>query len=85
MNQDDILKTIVDTLHETFEIERDRIQPQSRLYEDLDIDSIDAVDLAVKLKQLEFGTSTYRFAPLKESELLPLGPTHSVGPFCCVP
>jgi acyl carrier protein len=52
MNQDDILKTIVDTLHETFEIERERIQPQSRLYEDLDIDSIDAVDLIVRLKPL---------------------------------
>lgn len=52
MNQDDILKTIVDTLHETFEIERERIQPQSRLYEDLDIDSIDAVDLLVELKQI---------------------------------
>lgn len=52
MTQDEILKTIVDTLHDTFEIERERIRPESRLYEDLDIDSIDAVDLIVRLKPL---------------------------------
>jgi acyl carrier protein len=52
MTQDDILNTIVNTLHETFEIDRALIQPQSRLYEDLDIDSIDAVDLIVRLKPL---------------------------------
>ena len=52
MNQDDILQTIVNTLHDTFEIERERIRPESRLYEDLDIDSIDAVDLIVRLKPL---------------------------------
>ncbi|TVZ40222.1 acyl carrier protein [Alteromonadaceae bacterium 2753L.S.0a.02] len=34
-----------------FEIEEDAINPESNLYEDLDIDSIDAVDLMVKLKE----------------------------------
>ena len=28
------------------------MQPESRLYEDLDIDSIDAVDLVVRLKEM---------------------------------
>jgi acyl carrier protein len=52
LSPDDVFRTIVNTLHDTFEIERERIQPMSRLYEDLDIDSIDAVDLIVRLKPL---------------------------------
>lgn len=39
-------------LQETFDIDAGRIKPESRLYEDLDIDSIDAVDLIVKLKPI---------------------------------
>lgn len=52
MSRDEIYKWIVDTLHEMFEIDKAVITPQSNLYTDLDIDSIDAVDLAVKLKEL---------------------------------
>lgn len=47
-----IFETVATTLHETFEIDRDSIKPSSRLYEDLDIDSIDAIDLIVRLKPL---------------------------------
>ena len=39
-------------LHELFELDRARITPEANLYTDLDIDSIDAVDLAVKFKDL---------------------------------
>ncbi|EWG98964.1 acyl carrier protein [Halomonas sp. BC04] len=39
------------TLVELFELEANDIRPEARLYEDLDIDSIDAVDLVVELKQ----------------------------------
>jgi acyl carrier protein len=35
-----------------FELERGELTLQSNLYAELDIDSIDAVDLAVKLKQM---------------------------------
>ena len=35
-----------------FELEPEQIQPATRLYEDLDIDSIDAVDIVVKLKEV---------------------------------
>lgn len=38
-------------LVELFEIDAGDIHPEARLYEDLDIDSIDAVDLVVELKQ----------------------------------
>lgn len=40
-----------DTLVELFEIEPEKITPQANLYTDLDIDSIDAVDLVLKLKE----------------------------------
>ena len=52
MNKQDIFERLQVILIETFEIEAKRIVPQARLYEDLDIDSIDAVDLIVKLKPL---------------------------------
>lgn len=52
MTKNDIYTIITKTLQETFEIEASRITPQSRLYEDLDIDSIDAVDLIVRLRPL---------------------------------
>lgn len=52
MTKDDIFERIANVLVDTFDIERDRITPEARLYDDLDIDSIDAVDLIVKLKPL---------------------------------
>tara|TARA_R110000751_G_scaffold258934_1_gene358288 strand:- start:599 stop:859 length:261 start_codon:yes stop_codon:yes gene_type:complete len=39
------------TLIELFELDAEEITPEARLYEDLDIDSIDAVDLVVELKR----------------------------------
>lgn len=52
MTKDDILQKIVSILHDTFDIEVTRITPEARLYDDLDIDSIDAIDLIVQLKPL---------------------------------
>jgi acyl carrier protein len=52
MNRDELFVWTADLLAEMFELERDTLTPASNLYADLDIDSIDAVDLAVKLKQL---------------------------------
>lgn len=52
MSKDQIYTSVVDVLHEMFELDKAKITPQANLYTDLDIDSIDAVDLAVKLKQL---------------------------------
>ena len=50
--KEDIYPWVVNILHEMFELDRTNITLQANLYTDLDIDSIDAVDLAVKLKQL---------------------------------
>lgn len=52
INKEDIYPWVVDVLHEMFELDKAKITPEANLYTDLDIDSIDAVDLAVKLKQL---------------------------------
>ena len=51
-NKEEIYSWVVNILHEMFELDKARITPEANLYSDLDIDSIDAVDLAVKLKQL---------------------------------
>ena len=52
MNRDALFVWVADLLAEMFELDRAALTPASNLYADLDIDSIDAVDLAVKLKQM---------------------------------
>jgi len=51
-NEQEIFNRIADILEELFEIDRADITLESNLYEDLDIDSIDAVDLVVELKKV---------------------------------
>ncbi|MDB5821433.1 MAG: Acyl carrier protein [Herminiimonas sp.] len=50
-SKEEIFEWTVQTLHDMFEIDKAAITPQANLYTDLDIDSIDAVDLAVKVKE----------------------------------
>ena len=52
MNRDELFVWVADLLADMFELDRAALTPASNLYADLDIDSIDAVDLAVKLKQM---------------------------------
>lgn len=52
MSKEEIYTCLVDVLHDMFELNKADIKLQSNLYTDFDIDSIDAVDLAVKLKQM---------------------------------
>lgn len=52
MSKDELYVWMVDLLAEMFELDKSTLSLQSNLYVDLDIDSIDAVDLAVKLKQM---------------------------------
>ena len=52
MTKDDIYQRIVSILQETFDIDPERVSPAASLKDDLDIDSIDAVDLIVQLKPL---------------------------------
>lgn len=43
--RDDIFHTLRDALVELFELDPERVTLESNLYQDLEIDSIDAVDL----------------------------------------
>lgn len=52
MTKQELFNHLAAILHETFDIDAALIKPESRLNEDLDIDSIDAVDLIVKLKPI---------------------------------
>ena len=50
-NPDEILQKIKEVLEELFEIDPAKVELESNLYSDLDIDSIDAVDLVIELKK----------------------------------
>ena len=50
VTKEDIYRKIADVLHETFEIPLEKITLAAKLFEDLDLDSIDALDLIVKLQ-----------------------------------
>ncbi len=52
MSRQQLQAWVVELLAEMFELDPAALTADSNLYADLDIDSIDAVDLAVKLKQL---------------------------------
>ena len=52
MSKEELCNWVIDLLAEMFELDKSKITLQSNLYSELDIDSIDAVDLAVKLKQM---------------------------------
>lgn len=50
INNDQIFHQIQTLLVELFELDADDIHLESNLYQDLDLDSIDAVDLVVRLQ-----------------------------------
>lgn len=52
MQKEEIFQKIAAYLEEYFEVPQEDIKMESKLYEDLNLDSIDAVDLIVKLQEL---------------------------------
>ena len=52
MNDDELYARIKDILVEQFEVEESAVSLEADLYQELEIDSIDAVDLLVQLKEL---------------------------------
>ncbi|OZI35772.1 acyl carrier protein [Bordetella genomosp. 1] len=50
-SRDDIFAVLRDALVELFELEPERITPDANLYTDLEIDSIDAIDLIDHIKR----------------------------------
>ena len=52
ISDEDILLRVKDVLRDTFEIDPSRIKPESHLFSDLELDSIDAVDLAIQVQDM---------------------------------
>jgi acyl carrier protein len=52
LSRDEILREIQHMMRELFELGSDRVQPEARLVEDLELDSLDAFDLAVKVEEI---------------------------------
>ena len=50
MKREELFKHVKETLIKEFECDESMIVPEARFYEDLDLDSIDAVDLVVRLR-----------------------------------
>ena len=55
MTKDDVLHKMQDILADEFEIDSEIVTPEAKLYDDLELDSIDAVDLLVKMKEFVTG------------------------------
>ncbi|MBX9428679.1 acyl carrier protein [Ralstonia pseudosolanacearum] len=52
MTETEILERIRSIFQENFAIDPARVTPEAHLFEELDLDSIDAVDLAIKLQEM---------------------------------
>ncbi|UTT85306.1 acyl carrier protein [Vibrio pelagius] len=51
-NHQEVFNQVKDALIELFELDAEEITPEAHLYQDLDLDSIDAVDLVVHLQNV---------------------------------
>jgi acyl carrier protein len=51
MTKEEIFSKLQGILSSEFELDKETITMESKLYEDLELDSIDAVDLMVKMKE----------------------------------
>ena len=51
-SREEVYQNVVNVLHEMFELDRSRLTMDAKLFTDLDIDSIDAIDLVVKLNEI---------------------------------
>ena len=51
LTKDQIQQHIKQVLTDLFEVEEDQLVGSARLYDDLDIDSIDTIDLLIELKK----------------------------------
>jgi acyl carrier protein len=51
ISQAEILRQIQAIMKELFELPPERVQPEAKLVDDLELDSLDALDLAVKVEE----------------------------------
>jgi acyl carrier protein len=52
ISDEEILGRLREVLHDTFEIDPARVTPAAHLFTDLELDSIDAVDLAIQVQEM---------------------------------
>jgi acyl carrier protein len=52
VTREEIVRWVTETLVADFEVERPRVSLDARLVEDLDLDSLDAIDMLVRLQDL---------------------------------
>ena len=52
VKHEELFEQLKAVLVEMFELDEQAVVPEARLYEDLDIDSIDAVDLMIRLREM---------------------------------
>jgi acyl carrier protein len=51
MTEQEIAEMVNEILEEYFEIERERLLPEANIFEDLELDSLDIVDLVVAMQK----------------------------------
>ena len=51
MTDKEVFQTVVDVLAEEFELNREEMTPEASLYEELGLDSLDAVDMVIVLEK----------------------------------
>ena len=56
MTEQEVIDIIHKVFEESFEIKRERLQPQAHIFNDLGLDSLDIIDLVVALQQ-SFGVN----------------------------
>ena len=52
LSRDEVYRRLARYLTDMFEVPEEKIRLEARLYEELDLDSIDALDLVVKLQEI---------------------------------
>ena len=52
LSRDEVYRRLARYLTDMFEVPEEKIRSEARLYEELDLDSIDALDLVVKLQEI---------------------------------
>lgn len=51
-DKESVMRTVCEILQKDFECDPALLKPETKLFEELDLDSIDAVDLVVKLQKM---------------------------------
>jgi acyl carrier protein len=69
MTKDEVIAKVNEVFEESFEIEKENLQPQKHIFTDLGLDSLDTVDLIVAL-QKKFGVQIRDSVKVREVRTL---------------